>query len=282
MKTCIAFTTIVLLLACRGRTHQQDDSIYSRHLQRDVKLHIINTPIPADKSTLNLLLLNDGADIDQMRIGEITDSLFNKHLIEPLVIVAIEAGDRMREYGISDAPDYLGRGDRAKYYDAFINDELYPFAKKRAGVRKFKSVAIAGASLGGLSAFDVAWNHADKIDKVGVFSGSFWWRDKDTKDSTYSDEKNRLMFAKLKSSRKKPKLQYWFYAGTAEENGDRDGDGIIDVIDDTKDVINLLLQKKVASPADAVYKETPGATHDWGYWSRAFPGFLVWAFGKQQ
>ena len=40
--------------------------------------------------------------------------------------------------------------------------------------------------------------------------------------------------------KKKPHLQYWFYAGTKEETGDRDKDGIIDVIDDTKDLIEII------------------------------------------
>ncbi len=49
----------------------------------------------------------------------------------------------------------------------------YIHSKRKAAIRKFKSIAIAGNSLGGIVAFDIAWHNADKIDKVGVFSGSF-------------------------------------------------------------------------------------------------------------
>ncbi|HEX4852062.1 MAG TPA: alpha/beta hydrolase-fold protein, partial [Puia sp.] len=153
--------------------------------------------------------------------------------------------------------------------------------KKQAGVRKFNIVAIAGWSLGGLSAFDIAWNHPEKIDKVGAFSGSFWWRDKSTDDSTYSDDNNRIMYAKLKASRKRPKLQYWFYAGGSEEASDRDKDGIIDVIDDTKDIIALIQHKNICAPGDIVYKEIKEGKHDFPYWSNVFPEFLVWGFGKK-
>jgi enterochelin esterase-like enzyme len=270
----------VALIACSAKTRQQKDQLYSRHLQRNVELTIINTPMPDDKSQLNLLLLNDGQDMDKLRVQEIIDSLYRKKAIGPLVVVGIHAGDRMQEYGVADKPDYEGRGSRAGYYDAFVNNELYPFIKKKAGVRKFKSVVIAGASLGGLSAFDIGWNHTDKIDKIGIFSGSFWWRDKDTKDSSYSNDQNRIMIAKLKSSRKKPQQQYWFYAGGAEETSDRDGDGIVDVIDDTKDVMDLV-QKRVGASGAVVYKEVPGAHHDWPYWSAVFPEFMVWAFGTR-
>ena len=275
----LASLLIITVFGCK-KVNMQDDKIYSRHLQRYVNLTIVNTPIPSDKSGLNLLFLNDGQDFGQMRIKEITDSLYEKGLIRPLVIVGIHAGDRMQEYGVAGKPDFAGRGSKAEFYDSFVDDELYPFAKKRAGVRKFNSVAIAGWSLGGLSAFDIAWNHPEKIDKVGVFSGSFWWRDKSTDDSSYSDEKNRIVFSKLKASRKKPDLQFWFYAGNAEENSDRDKDGIIDVVDDTKDLIQALKSKNIPNGGSIVYKESPGGKHEIPFWSAAFPEFLIWAFGK--
>ena len=258
---------------------QQTDEVYSRHLQRKVKLTIINTPVPSDKEELNLLMMNDGQDFEQLRIKEIVDSLYKKNLIQPLLIAGIHAGDRTQEYGVIDKPDYENRGSRAGYYDAFVDDELYFFIKKKVSIRKFKSVVIAGSSLGGLSAFDIAWNHPNKIDKVGVFSGSFWWRDKAV-DSTYDDDKNRIMYGKIKSSRKKPKLQYWFYAGGKEETSDRDNDGVIDAVDDTQDIINLLLQKNICTTADIVFKQNPNGEHNQQNWSHQLPDFLIWAFGK--
>ncbi|HET7001079.1 MAG TPA: alpha/beta hydrolase-fold protein [Puia sp.] len=273
------FLLIILFLAisCK-RVKQSDDSLYSKHLQRNVKLHILHTPPPSDRSLFNLLILNDGQDMEKLHVKETLDSLYKEGKILPLVIIGVEAGDRMQEFGVTDKPDYLNRGSRATFYDAFINNELYPYAKKQSGVRKFQSVVIAGCSMGGLSAFDIAWNHPDKISKVGVFSGSFWWRDKASEDSSYSDEKNRIMYSKLKASRKKPGLQYWFYAGAAEEKGDRDKDSIIDIIDDTKDIIQLLEKKNVVAPEGIVYRELPNGIHDYSSWSQVFPEFLVWAF----
>ena len=278
--TAIVLAAMVLLPACKKKIKQQEDEIYSRHLQRHVKLSIINTPMPDDKSELNLLLLNDGQDLEKFRVKEIVDSLYRKKLIEPLIVVGIHAGDRMKEYGVAGFPDYQKHGDKADNYAAFIDDELYAFTKKKAGVRKFKSVVIAGCSLGGLSAFDIAWNHADKIDKVGVFSGSFWWRDKDAAAPDYSDETNRIMLNTIRSSRKKPHLQYWFYAGGKEEDGDRDKDSVIDVIDDTKDLIAIIKSKNVAPSNDINYTEDPLGKHDYNSWSKQLPAFLLWAFGK--
>ncbi len=267
-----------MIFACNKKIKQQEDKIYSRHLQAHIKLTIFSTPLPDEKSDLNLLLLNDGQDAEKMNVKKIVDSLYKEKLIEPLIIVAIHANNRLQEYGVSGLPDFKNNGSRADKYAAFIDNELYTFIKKKAGVRKFKRVAIAGCSQGGLSAFDIAWDHADKIDKVGVFSGSFWWRDKDITAKKYSDVNNRIMLSKIRSSRKRPKLQYWFYAGAAEENADRDKDGLIDVADDTKDLIEIIKSKNVCPPSDIVYRESAKGKHEYAYWQKVFPDFLIWAF----
>lgn len=271
---------ISLLMACKSPVKQRTDEVYSRHLQRHVKLDIISTPMPEDKSEMNLLILNDGQDLERFRVKKILDSLYDKKAIQPLLIVGVKVEDRMQEYGVAGIPDFQRNGSRAENYSEFINNELYPFVKKQAGVRKFKSVAIAGCSLGGLSAFDIAWDHADKIDKVGVFSGSFWWRDKDAADGSYKDDMNRIMLSKIRSSKKRPRLQYWFYAGGKEEESDRDKDGIIDVTDDTRDLVTLIKNKNVCPPGDVYYTEDPNGRHDYPYWAAQLPGFLVWAFGR--
>jgi enterochelin esterase-like enzyme len=271
---------IFLLTACSTKNKETKDSIYSRHLQKHIDLAIISTPVPKEKNSFNLLLLNDGQDIEKLRVKKIMDSLYKKNLLQPLLVVAINATGRMQDYGVAGYADYTNNGSSAEKYAAFIDDELYPFIKKRAGVRKFNSITIAGCSLGGLSAFDIAWDHADKIDKVGVFSGSFWYRDKDASDSNYSDDKNRIIINKIRSSRKKPHLKYWFYAGGNEETADRDKDGIIDVVDDTRDLIELIKKKNVCPQQDIFYTEVKEGKHDYDSWSRVFPGFLIWADGK--
>ena len=114
---------LTLIISCK-RVKQSDDNLYSKHLQRNVKLHIVHTPPPSDRSLFNLLILNDGQDMDKLRVKETLDSLYKAGKILPLVIIGVEAGDRMQEYGVTDKPDYLNRGGRATFYDAFINNEL--------------------------------------------------------------------------------------------------------------------------------------------------------------
>ena len=279
-QTVYIIVLLIILSGCKHKIKEVEDEVYSRHLQKHIKLSIINTPVPDDKNSFNLLLLNDGQDMDKLHTKQIIDSLNKKNLLQPLVVVAINANDRMQEYGVADMPDYKNNGTQAAKYAAFIDDELYPFIKKKTGVRKFASVTLAGCSLGGLSALDVAWDHADKIDKVGIFSGSFWLRDKDASSIAYTDDKDRIMINKIRSSRKRPHLKYWFYAGDDEEKSDRDKDGISDVVDDTKDVMELIKTKKFVSEDDITFTENKNGKHDYASWSQVFPQFLIWAAGK--
>lgn len=280
-KQLFIFILSCAFASCKNNIKETEDSVYSRHLQQHIKLTILNTPVPGDKNLFNLLLLNDGQDIEKLRVKEILDSLYKKKLLQPLVVVAIHAHNRMQEYGISDQPDYKNNGVDAAKYSAFVYDELYFFIKKKTGVRKFNSITIAGCSLGGLSAFDIAWDHGDRIDKVGIFSGSFWYRDKDASAADYADDKDRIILNKVRSSGKRPRLQYWFYAGDDEEKNDRDKDGIIDVVDDTKDLIDLIITKNTIAPDDVTFTEIKEGKHDYPSWSHVLPVFLIWAVGKK-
>lgn len=277
----ISALVLVIAAGCKQKIKQQEDEVYSRHLQRQVKLTIISTPVPDDKNTLHLLLLNDGQDMEKWNIKKMVDSLYRKKLIAPLLVVGIHAGSREKEYGVSGMPDFMNRGDKADKYAAFVDDELYPFIKKMAAVRRFKTVVVAGCSLGGLSAFDIAWDHADKIDKVGVFSGSFWWSDKDMTAADYSFENNRIIINKIRSSRKKPHLKYWFYTG---EKGDKKIDlnrnGIIDATEETKDLVELIKTKNVCLPEDITYVDEADGTNFTESWREQLPAFLLWAFAK--
>lgn len=269
----------MVLVNCKSKIKQNEDSVYSRHLQKHIKLTILNTPVPVDKNNFNLLLLNNGEDMGKLHVKEIMDSLYEKKLIQPLLVVGVHSENELQEYGVADNPDYKNNGADAAKYAAFIADELYFFIKKKTSVRKFNSIIIAGFSLGGLSAFDIAWDHADRINKVGVFSGSFGYRDKDASTADYSNDKDRIIINKIRSSRKRPHLQYWFYAGGDEEKTYGDKAKITNVVDDIKDLIEVLKTKNVEVD-DIVFTKTKEGRNDYNSWRHVFPEFLIWAVGK--
>ncbi len=280
MKYFSFLLLLPLFYSCGNKSELREDSLYSRHLQRQVTLTVFNTPLPDEKDEWNLLILNDGQDFAKFRAAEQADSLWDAGKIKPLIIVGVHAADREEEFGVAGKPDFAGRGRKAEDYDEFINNELLPFIRKQASVRKFQSLGIAGASLGGLSAMDIAWNHADKFSVMGAFSGSFWWRDKDLSDKSYRDDRNRIMQAKLLASRKRPETKFFFSAGELEETSDRDSDSIIDVIDDTQDLITLLKEKRRIPASSIQFRVLPFGKHDHATWAGVFPEFLLWAYRK--
>ncbi len=257
----------------------QELIITSTILERDVTCTLLMPEYGAVAELLNLLLLNDGQELENLKMVDTLEDLYERNCIKPLLTVAIHAGeDRIQEYGIAGKPDFKKRGAKADLYTQFIIIELLPFITEHTGIEHFETTAFAGFSLGGLTAMDIAWNNPELFDKVGAFSASFWWRSKDlTKGYTNDD---RLMHSMLKSTIGKPELKFWLQTGTKDETADRNKNGIIDSIDDTIDVIKELLAKGYERPADIQYLEVLGGTHDTETWGKAMPEFLQWAFGK--
>ncbi len=277
-NSLVIFACIAFCFGCGNKIKQNEDKVYSRHLQKQMELVIISTPVPSDKSDFNLLILNDGQDFEKLRVKTIVDSLWKKKLIKPLLVVGIKTTQRNDVYGVVGIPDYQNNGHSAEKYANFINNELLAYVKKMSGVRKFNSVTYAGNTLGGLSAFDIAWDNWQKIDKVGVFSGSFDLSNLNPADPGYSEDKNNIIISKITSSRKRPKLKYWFYAG-----GDGAGaanNQISGTKKSTKDLIDLIIKKKVCPPGDIVFTEIPNGENNYSSWNQVFPAFLIWAAGN--
>jgi enterochelin esterase-like enzyme len=220
--------------------------------------------------------------MEKMSFSSILEGLYGDNKITPLVCVCIHCGpDRKMEYGVAGVPDYKGRGNKATLYNRFIFEELFPFIDKRIPLSSFSGKAFAGFSLGGLSAIDIVWNHPDIFDKVGVFSGSLWWRSKDQLDEDYDDQKHRIMHQLVRNGIHQPGLQFFFQCGNLDETRDRNKNGIIDSIDDTQDLIKELVSKGYDPEKDIRYMEIENGHHDVYTWGRAMPEFLKWGWGKE-
>ncbi|MEO6849690.1 MAG: alpha/beta hydrolase-fold protein [Mucilaginibacter sp.] len=258
---------------------EEDIVIHSVPLQREAILTLF-MPVHYDHSEpLNLLLLNDGQETENLNLKETLQNLYGSNLIKPVLVIALHAGeDRLHIYGTAGKPDYKLRGSKAADYSRFITTEVLPVIKKETGIDHFGITAFAGFSLGGLSAMDIAWNHHLHFNRVGVFSGSFWWRSKEL-GKGYSD-KYRIMHSIIRDSAHKPNLQFWLQTGTNDETADRNKNGVIDSIDDTLDIIKELKDKGYSHPGDIHYHEVVDGTHHTSTWAEALPEFLVWAFGR--
>lgn len=258
---------------------QQEITIKSAYLKRDVTCTLLIPEIPALVAPLNLLLVNDGQELDNLRFKETLEELNETGRLKPLLVVAIHANEeRLNEYGTAGKPDFKKRGAKAALYTAFVKEELLPAIHKFTGIEDFETTAFAGFSLGGLSALDIAWHNPELFDKVGVFSGSFWWRSKDL-NKGYT-EADRIMHNIVRQTKTAPDLKIWLQTGTKDEAADRNKNGIIDSIDDTIDLIKELENKGFKRPDDIRYLEFVGGGHDTATWAKAMPKFLLWAFGR--
>jgi enterochelin esterase-like enzyme len=255
-------------------------SIPSKCLNRVVDLEIIMPSNVSELAPLPLLLINDGQDLASMPLLPTLQQLWKERVVAPLIIVGIHAGpSRKMEYGVAGIPDYLGRGALADKYQDFLHTELIPYLLKYCSLNEFNDISIAGFSLGGLNALDIAWSNRIPINRVGVFSGSLWWRCVDQNDPCYSDQAHRIMHGRIRETTQVPThLKFFFQCGGLDEKSDRNKNGVIDSIDDTLDLIEELKQKGFDTARAVRYVELPDGKHDVATWARAMPHFLQWGW----
>ena len=258
--------------------------IESAFLKRKVKVDFYLPRHVTDPSQMSLLLINDGQDLQKMGFESILGKLYEgDDAIEPLLCVAIHCGtERKMEYGVAGMPDYKGFGAKASLYTSFIFKELLPFLRKKFNVPSFKEKAFAGFSLGGLTAIDIVWNHPGEFSKVGVFSGSLWWRNIDQTLKEYDDDKHRIIHQQIRNGVYSPWLKFFFQCGNKDETKDRNHNGIIDSIDDTRDLVKELEKKGYSKEKDIHYLEMQDGHHDIFTWGRAMPEFLKWGWGRKR
>lgn len=256
------------------KTTHEIESVY---LKRTVTFEVYTPENLLGNERVNLLLVNDGQDLDQMELEDQLNFLYEKHKIEPVVVVGIKASaERLQEYGVAGRPDFKKRGAKAQQYTDFVIKELLPYVQGKVKVTINGKRAFVGFSLGGLTAFDIAWNNDVYFDVVGVFSGSFWWRKKDL-NAGYTDN-DRILHQVIRDAKTNPALKFWLMTGTEDEMADRNHNFIIDSIDDTIDVVKELMKKGYKRPHDIFYFEMVGGKHDVPTWAKAMPKFLEWAF----
>jgi enterochelin esterase-like enzyme len=227
-----------------------------------------------------VLLAMDGQTMPQWRLAETLDQLVIAGEIEPVVVVAVPASAaRVDEYGTAGQLDFAGRGREAKGFQELLAGEVLPWVRERYHVAATADrTGVFGASLGGLCAFDTAWRRPAIFGVAGIFSGSLWWRSDDS--SVAAQQASRIAHRTVRAVPARPPLRLWFEAGTRDETADRDGNGVIDAIQDTTELIDELVAKGFTRGRDVAYHEIAGGEHHESTWARALPDFLRWAFPR--
>src|SRR5262249_31710011 len=236
------------------------------------------------------LFLNDGQDADALGLAVTLDDLWKKQQLPPMIVVALPVspgGTRLQDYGtaehdVSIACDPGGGsgllGTQAAAYARYVTEQPPPGAVREVGVAPVPArPGFLGASLGGLSAFSITWDPPETFGFAGAMSGSFWWR---TMSGTVEQRQaSRIMQAIVARTSPRPAIRAWFEAGTDDETADRDGDGIIDSIDDTLDLMAAMGALGFQNGGDMVYGQVEHGIHGYATWAAVLPAFLAWATG---
>ncbi|MEO6285174.1 MAG: alpha/beta hydrolase-fold protein [Dyadobacter sp.] len=247
---------------------------HSAFLNREVTISVLLPAYYDPTHSYPLLLFNDGQDFEMLDIVASLEKQLGNDPDKAFLVAGIHADhDRIYEYGTAIQPDYAGRGNKAADTTKFVLHELLPFLKSHYNI-KMTNMIYAGFSLGGLMALDMVWSHPEVFSAAGVFSGALWWRQKALNEG-YNDS-DRIMHRQIEKAAAKPGLKFWFQCGSLDESDDRDGDGVIDSIQDTLECIAELERKGYVWNKDVFYLEVPDGYHNQETWSAVLPVFFEW------
>lgn len=256
-------------------------SIPARLLERKVKVDFY-FPLSIPYGTrVELLLFNDGQILEEIQFIQILQKWSQKNKNAPLFLVAaVHAGkNRLSEYGTAGVLNDKSQGSKAAQYQDFILNDLTQYIAEVFPFSDLDRMSFAGFSLGGLTALDIAWSHPERFGKVGVFSGSFWWRTLPAGGSAYSDL-DRIMHRRIREGSYHSHLRFFFECGTGDETNDRNNNGVIDAIDDTVDLMRELQRLGYQPGQDIQYLEVTNGEHNPQTWAKCLPAFLDWGWGK--
>ena len=224
-----------------------------------------------------LVLALDGQTMPRWRLRETLHDLVARRQMEPTVVVAVPSSPRrLDEYGTAGALDFKQRGAQAEAFQLFLRETVLPLVRQRVTVTADPArTGIFGASMGGLGAFDAAWQRPEVFGLAGVFSGALWWRRDNS--SPPAQQASRIVHRRVRETVGQPPLRLWFQAGTLDETADRDGNGVIDAIQDTTELMDELARKGFHRGRDMEYRESEGGRHHEPTWAEALPEFFRWA-----
>ena len=259
-----------------------------------------------------VLYANDGQDMAAVGLQETLNRLYAEHAIQPVIVIAIDMlTDRASGYGLSDrqakrslvGDSRIGPiGRRAYEYSDWVATQLVPYVDAHYRTqRSVRGRTMLGWSLGGLNAFNLGWQYPDVFGRVAAFSPSFWLAG--DRSSAQAIESSRLAQAMVNDSTQHRDLRFWFSVGAREETDDRNGNGIIDAVEDVQDLVagcrapdgshlrglrdlgyavDMDYARHPSRGAGVAFYLLPDGEHNQATWKRVLPVFLKWAYGTEQ
>ncbi|MBX7173331.1 MAG: hypothetical protein K1X72_20350 [Pyrinomonadaceae bacterium] len=191
--------------------------------EREINIYV---PDGFEKQPLPVMYLQDGNDYQTYgKSITIQRNLVKANKIKPFIMVFLTPADRNKEYWAND--------DYAK----FLAEEVVPFIDSKYNTIKSRDGrAVFGASLGGITAVNVALKYPNVFGRIGGQSTSFWID-------------NERIVKDLEKLDGKTEFKFYF------------DDGNLEGTEDSQKVIKILQDKGF----DVTYIESE-AGHNWTAW----------------
>lgn len=190
MNKFIVFIILsIVLLSCSNAPQYNDpipahDSfeIVSKLLKETRTINVWTPPnYNTSNDSLPVLYMPDGGIVqeDFPHIANTISKLVENKSIPPIILVGIANIDRRKDLsGFSEVKEdeqYCPLTDGAKYFRAFISDELIPEIDKK--YRTTRKKGIIGESLAGLFVVETLLLQPETFDFYIAMDPSLWWND---------------------------------------------------------------------------------------------------------
>jgi predicted alpha/beta superfamily hydrolase len=185
--------------------------------------------------------------------------------VEPLIVVGISnTADRAFEY--APAADRARGGGGANLYADFVVHDLKPFIDRTYRTKPGREhTGVMGSSLGGLVSLFLAWEHPEVFSKVGAMSTSYGWAE-------------GQILSYIEGRPAPVGVRVWLDMGTAEDQTDRNADGVPDIIERHRAMRDVLMEKGLSIPRTLRYVEDEGGVHNERAWAARFPRAVEFLF----
>lgn len=207
---CILF---IATISCKNKGITYNDpvpehdtfTIASNHVN---ETRVINVYLPPNYNQASngfpvLYMPDGGIKEDFPHIANTLNQLITENKVPPFILVGIENTERRRDLtGFSEAEydkQFCPVTDDAKYFRAFISNELIPEINKRYKTQNRKG--IIGESLAGLFVMETFFTTPQVFDFYIAMDPSLWWNNHYLANnassllSTFPDKELKLWFA---------------------------------------------------------------------------------------
>ena len=255
------------------QSHPQFESRILRN-RRDVLVYLPPGYGRARRRRYPVLYLHDGQNVFDAATSyagvewgadETAQSLIDKKLIEPLIIVAVAntGAQRIHEYaptrGVIDSNVRGQRRSRGwlRRYGRVLIEELKPFIDRTYRTRiDAGSTGLGGSSLGGLATLALGLWFPSVFNRLAILSPSVWWDD-------------GVACRMVNALPHKLPLKIWLDTGTREPGWER-----------ARELRDQLVAKGWQLNRDLQYTEVEGGDHSERAWAARFEAVLRFLYPR--